>query len=50
MEVVKSADWVVDLGPGGGKNGGNLLFQGAPEGLTKIKKSHTGTFLKKILG
>ena len=49
MEVIKSADWVIDLGPGGGKNGGNLLYQGAPEGLVKVKKSHTGAFLKKVL-
>lgn len=49
MEVIKSADWVIDLGPGGGKNGGQLLYQGPPEGLIKVKKSHTGAFLKKAL-
>ncbi len=49
MEVIKSADWVVDLGPNGGKNGGKLLYQGPPEGLVKIKKSHTGAFLKRVL-
>jgi len=46
MEVIKSADWVIDLGPDGGINGGHLLYQGDPKGLTKIKKSYTGQYLK----
>ncbi|MBR9922603.1 MAG: excinuclease ABC subunit UvrA [Bacteroidetes bacterium] len=50
MEVIKSADWVIDLGPEGGKNGGNLLFQGTPEGLAKEKKSYTAKYLKEKLG
>lgn len=50
MEVIKSADWIIDLGPDGGKNGGNLVFQGVPEKLVKIKKSHTGHYLKDKLG
>jgi excinuclease ABC subunit A len=49
MEIIKSADWVIDLGPGGGKEGGKLLFQGTPEGLVKVKKSHTGHYLKEKL-
>lgn len=49
MEVIKTADWIVDLGPGGGKHGGKLMYQGAPEGLIKVKKSHTGAFLKEKL-
>ncbi len=49
MEVIKSADWVLDLGPGGGKEGGNLVFQGRPEDLAKVKKSFTGQFLKEKL-
>jgi excinuclease ABC subunit A len=49
MEVIKSADWVIDLGPGGGKEGGNLVFQGRPEDLAKIKESYTGQFLKEKL-
>jgi len=49
MEVIKSADWLIDLGPDGGDEGGQLLYQGAPEGLVKIKKSHTGVFLKEKL-
>ena len=49
MEVIKSADWVVDLGPGGGKEGGKLVFQGTPEQLSKVKGSFTGEFLKEKL-
>ena len=49
MEVIKSADWVVDLGPGGGKEGGQLLFEGTPEELVKVKKSYTGQYLKEKL-
>ncbi len=46
MEVIKSADWVIDLGPDGGKHGGNLVFQGLPEDLAKVEGSHTGGFLR----
>jgi len=46
MEVIKSADWLIDLGPEGGKNGGNLVYEGPPEGLTKVEESHTGRFLR----
>ncbi len=49
MEVIKSADWVIDLGPEGGKDGGNLVFQGIPEDLIKVKNSFTGTYLKEKL-
>ena len=49
MEVIKSADWIIDLGPEGGKNGGNLVFQGSPEKLVKVKESHTGHYLKEKL-
>jgi len=49
MEVIKSADWIVDLGPGGGKEGGQLVFQGKPEDLAKVKESHTGYYLKEKL-
>lgn len=50
MEVIKSADWVIDLGPEGGKTGGYLVYQGTPEGLTKVAESFTGQFLKEKLG
>ena len=46
MEVIKSADWVVDLGPEGGQAGGNLVFEGVPEDLVNVKESYTGQFLK----
>jgi excinuclease ABC subunit A len=47
MDVIKVADWLIDMGPEGGGGGGELLYSGTPEGLTKCKKSHTGIFLKK---
>lgn len=49
MEVIKSADWVIDLGPEGGKEGGNLVFEGLPEDLVKVEGSYTGPFLKEKL-
>jgi excinuclease ABC subunit A len=49
MEVIKTADWVIDLGPDGGKHGGQLVFEGRPEDLVKVKESHTGQFLKEKL-
>ncbi len=49
MEVVKSADWIIDLGPEGGDNGGYLVFEGIPEDLIKNKKSYTGQYLKEKL-
>ncbi len=50
MEVIKSADWVVDLGPEGGKDGGHLVYEGTPEGLAAEPKSYTGAYLKEKLG
>lgn len=49
MEVIKSADWVVDLGPEGGKEGGRLVYQGPPEGLPDVSESYTGRFLTEKL-
>ena len=49
MEIIKSADWVIDLGPDGGKGGGELLFEGRPEDLVKEKRSYTGQYLKEKL-
>ncbi|MGE7773752.1 excinuclease ABC subunit UvrA [Chitinophaga sp. NPDC101104] len=45
LDVIRSADWVLDLGPEGGEGGGNLLYAGVPEGLKKVKDSYTGKFL-----
>lgn len=50
LDVVKTADWVVDLGPEGGSGGGNIIAEGTPEDVAKIKKSYTGQYLKKTLG
>jgi len=45
MEVIRAADWVIDLGPGGGKDGGNLVFEGRPEELKNISSSFTGQYI-----
>lgn len=44
-DVIRSADWVIDLGPEAGEGGGNLVYAGEPNGLKKVKESHTGKFL-----
>jgi excinuclease ABC subunit A len=49
LDVVKTADWIVDLGPEGGSGGGEIIATGTPEQVAKIKKSHTGRFLKDVL-
>lgn len=49
LDVVKCADWVIDLGPDGGENGGYLLFEGIPEDLTKCPESFTGKYLQEKL-
>jgi excinuclease ABC subunit A len=49
MDVIKCADWVIDIGPEGGDNGGKVIFEGVPEDIIKEKKSYTGQFLKERL-
>jgi excinuclease ABC subunit A len=49
LDVIKTADYIVDMGPEGGENGGTVIAQGTPEEVAKCKKSYTGQFLKKIL-
>jgi excinuclease ABC subunit A len=49
LEVIKSADWVVDLGPEGGNGGGQIIAQGTPEQIAKVEASHTGRYLRRIL-
>ena len=49
LDVIKTADWVVDLGPEGGDGGGELIAAGTPEGIAKVRASHTGRFLAKVL-
>ena len=50
LDVIKTADWIVDLGPEGGDGGGQIIAKGTPEQVAKMKQSHTGHFLKKMLG
>jgi len=49
LDVVKTADWIVDLGPEGGSGGGQIIAEGTPEKIAKTKQSHTGRFLKPML-
>jgi len=49
LDVIKQADYIIDLGPEGGDRGGKIAGKGSPEELTKVKFSHTGRFLKKVL-
>jgi excinuclease ABC subunit A len=49
LDVIRSADWIIDLGPGGGEEGGSLVAQGPPEAIAEVKASHTGAFLKQLL-
>lgn len=49
LEIIKSADWIIDLGPEGGDKGGELIFEGVPEDLVKIEKSYTGQALMEKL-
>ena len=49
LEVIKTADWVIDLGPEGGTGGGYVISEGTPEQVSKNKKSYTGKFLKNKL-
>ena len=49
LDVVKTADWIIDLGPEGGSDGGEIVAEGTPEDVAKVKKSFTGKFLKDIL-
>ncbi len=49
MEIVKNADWIIDLGPEGGENGGNLCFAGLPEDMVKLAENHTARYLKEKL-
>jgi excinuclease ABC subunit A len=49
LDVIKTADWVIDLGPEGGDRGGQVVCAGTPETVAACKDSHTGKFLKQIL-
>lgn len=49
LDVIKTADWIIDLGPEGGSKGGEIIAEGTPETVAKVERSHTGQFLKKWL-
>ena len=49
LEVIKTADWIVDFGPEGGDGGGRIVAEGTPEDIVKNEASHTGHFLKDLL-
>jgi len=49
MDVIRNADWIIDLGPEGGEDGGRLVAQGTPEQVARVKKSYTGQILAKVL-
>lgn len=49
MDVIKSADWIIDIGPEGGDAGGNIVAVGTPEQIAKVENSYTGQYLKKVL-
>ncbi|GAB4098875.1 excinuclease ABC subunit UvrA [Sinomonas halotolerans] len=50
LDVIKSADWIIDLGPNGGSGGGRVIATGTPEQVAEVEGSHTGTFLAEVLG
>jgi len=50
LDVIKSADWVIDLGPEGGAGGGTVIAEGTPEQVSKMSASYTGKFLAEVLG
>ncbi len=49
LEVIKTADWIIDLGPEGGDGGGTIVAEGSPETITKVRESHTGHYLAEVL-
>jgi len=49
LEMIKCADWIIDLGPEGGERGGELVIAGAPEEIVDVAKSYTGKYLRPLL-
>ena len=49
LDVIKTADYIVDMGPDGGVKGGNIIAEGKPEEIIEVKESYTGKFLKPLL-
>ena len=50
LDVIKTADWVIDLGPEGGEEGGRIVAEGTPEQIAEVPESYTGKFLRDVLG
>jgi excinuclease ABC subunit A len=50
LDVIKQADWVIDLGPEGGEEGGEVIAVGTPEEVAEVEQSYTGRFLRRVLG
>ena len=50
LEVIKTADWIIDLGPEGGGDGGRIVAEGTPEMIAEAADSHTGRYLEPLLG
>ena len=50
LDVIKTSDWVIDIGPGGGNKGGKVVISGTPSDVANCKESVTGRFLKPLLG
>ena len=50
LDVIKTADWIIDLGPEGGEGGGRVVVQGTPEVVARCPESHTGRYLGEVLG
>jgi len=49
LDVIKTADWIVDLGPEGGEEGGRVVAAGTPEQIAQVPESHTGQYLRSVL-
>lgn len=49
LDIIKNADWIIDIGPEGGKNGGQIIFEGTPEAILNVENSLTGQYLKGSL-
>jgi len=49
LDVIKTADWIIDMGPEGGSGGGLIVAEGTPEDVIEIESSHTGQFLRHVL-
>jgi excinuclease ABC subunit A len=50
LDVIKRADWVIDLGPEGGDGGGEIVASGTPEDVARVARSYTGKYLKEMVG